>query len=90
MPNESIELSLAPLPSLAATRDVSTSASRAAMSRVERSVLAGPGWFDSSWDLQRGLVVHEGWPGDAGLRGWIESFLGAQLSAAGGASLSAR
>ena len=33
---------------------------------------AGPGWFDSSWDLQRGLDVREGLPDDAKLHEWIE------------------
>ena len=32
----------------------------------------GPGWFDSSWDLQRGLEVREGLPEDAKLHEWIE------------------
>ena len=31
----------------------------------------GPGWFDSSWDLTRGLEVHEGLPGDARLHEWL-------------------
>ena len=35
----------------------------------------GPGWFDSSWDLQSGLEVHEGLPGDAQLHEWIEACL---------------
>jgi len=35
----------------------------------------GPGWFDSSWDLQCGLEVREGLPGDAQLHEWIESCL---------------
>ena len=43
----------------------------------------GPGWFDSSWELRRGLEVKEGWCGDDRLHGWIENFLGAQRSAAG-------
>ena len=34
--------------------------------------LGGPGWFDSSWDLQRGLEVREGLPGDPQLNEWIE------------------
>ena len=34
--------------------------------------LGGPGWFDSSWDLQRGLEVREGPPGDPQLNEWIE------------------
>ena len=33
---------------------------------------AGPGWFDSSWDLVRGLDVLEGLPGDAALHEWLE------------------
>ncbi|MGZ8260928.1 MAG: hypothetical protein ACXWUL_10310 [Caldimonas sp.] len=45
--------------------------------------VAGPGWFDSSWELQRGLEVQEGWFGDDRLSGWIESFLAAQRSATG-------
>ena len=35
----------------------------------------GPGWFDSSWDLQRGLEVREGLPGDPQLDEWIEACL---------------
>ena len=35
----------------------------------------GPGWFDSSWDLQRGLEVREGLPGDPQLNEWIEACL---------------
>ena len=41
---------------------------------------AGPGWFDSSWELQRGLDVREGWSEDDRVTGWIESFLAAQRS----------
>jgi hypothetical protein len=43
----------------------------------------GPGWFDSSWELRRGLEVKEGWFGDDRLHGWIENFLDAQRSAMG-------
>ena len=32
----------------------------------------GPGWFDSSWELVRGLDVREGLPGDAGLYEWLD------------------
>ena len=32
----------------------------------------GPGWFDSSWELVRGLEVREGVPGDAGLYEWLD------------------
>jgi hypothetical protein len=35
---------------------------------------AGPGWFDSSWDLRCGLVVREGLPDDVGLREWLAAF----------------
>jgi hypothetical protein len=35
----------------------------------------GPGWFMSSWELQHGLEVREGWPGDTGLNEWIDGFL---------------
>jgi len=37
--------------------------------------IAGPGWFDSSWDLKRGLEVCESWPADMRLHGWIEDLL---------------
>ena len=46
----------------------------------------GPGWFESSWDLRRGLEVSEGWFGDDGLCGWIEEFLRTQRSIARTAS----
>jgi hypothetical protein len=36
---------------------------------------SGPGWYESSWDLQRGLDVHEGLPGDAKLHEWLEHHL---------------
>lgn len=36
---------------------------------------AGPGWFDSSWDLHRGLEVRESWSDDESVDGWIEDFL---------------
>jgi hypothetical protein len=53
--------------------------------RVERdrSGIAGPGWFDSSWELQRGLDVKEDWFGEDRLHGWIETFLCGQRTAAG-------
>lgn len=31
----------------------------------------GPGWFESSWELVRGLEVREGLPGNAGLNEWL-------------------
>jgi hypothetical protein len=35
----------------------------------------GPGWFESSWELNRGLEVHEGPPGDAPLNQWLTDWL---------------
>jgi hypothetical protein len=35
----------------------------------------GPGWFDSSWELDRGLEVREGLPSDASLHEWLETWL---------------
>ena len=34
-----------------------------------------PGWFDSSWELIRGLEVHEGLPFDARLHDWLRACL---------------
>jgi hypothetical protein len=42
----------------------------------------GPGWFDSSWDLIRGLDVREGPPGDARLNEWLAGWLRLDLAAA--------
>jgi len=50
---------------------------------------AGPGWFESSWDLERGLDVKEDWSGEDRLHGWIEEFLRAQRAAGRTASPSA-
>ena len=44
----------------------------------EPDVTGGPGWFDSSWDLGRGLEVHEGLPVDASLYEWLEATLRSQ------------
>jgi|GEM_PF-6998802 len=30
------------------------------------------GWYDSSWELRRGLIVREGVPADAHLDQWLE------------------
>jgi len=46
--------------------------------RGNTSRVAGPGWFDSSWDLSRGLEVREGWSDDERVHGWIEDFLRTQ------------
>ena len=37
---------------------------------------SGPGWFDSSRELVRGLDVTESVPGDATLNEWIRVCLG--------------
>ena len=49
----------------------------------------GPGWFDSSWDLRRGLDVCEGWSSDERVHGWIEDFLTTQRAIGRTASPSA-
>jgi hypothetical protein len=67
------ELSLVPIAATPAQRDA-------------RAHPVGPGWFESSWDLQRGLEVREDWSGEARLHGWIEDFLRAQRSVARTAS----
>lgn len=46
-----------------------------AATRAGRNLPEGPGWFSSSRELQLGLEVKEGWPGDAALNGWIETWL---------------
>jgi len=51
---------------------------------------AGPGWFESSWELRRGLEVKEGWSEDDRVRDWIEDFLAAQRTVARTVSPSAR
>jgi hypothetical protein len=33
----------------------------------------GPGWFDSSWELIRGLEVSDALPFDGGLDDWLQS-----------------
>ena len=33
----------------------------------------GPGWFDSSWDLDQGLAVDVAVPGDPPFQAWIEA-----------------
>ncbi len=56
---------------------------------TSRPLPDGPGWFDSSWELRSGLQVKEGWPADATLHGWIESWLQAVVGGGAGLSLSA-
>jgi hypothetical protein len=38
-------------------------------------VLSGPGWYDSSHELRRGLEVLEGLPSDTALEDWVELWL---------------
>ena len=33
----------------------------------------GPGWFDSSWDLDQGLAVEVAVPGDPSFQAWLEA-----------------
>ena len=41
----------------------------------DEALLHGPGWFDSSWDLECGLDVREGLPGDVRLNEWLTACL---------------
>ncbi len=50
----------------------------------------GPGWFESSWELTRGLEVHEGPPGDAPLNQWLTDWLRADAADAADARTAPR
>ena len=61
----------------AATRE-SAQVSAAALAELSRedadiadNASSGPGWFDSSRELVRGLEVTESAPGDAALNEWV-------------------
>jgi hypothetical protein len=43
----------------------------------------GPGWFDSSWDLVRGLEVREAAPSEAPLNDWLAWCLNAAAADSG-------
>jgi hypothetical protein len=84
MPNESPQLALVAV-------DTSSCRGASTATRPQRAVSsAGPGWFESSWDLRRGLEVKEGWSEDDRVRDWIEDFLAAQRTVARTVSPSAR
>ena len=55
------------------------------LSRREGGRVEGPGWFDSSFELRRGLDVSERWSDDDRVRSWVEDFLTARHVAASGA-----
>ena len=56
-----------------ATRsDVSERPFRTMHLDADPELLLGPGWFDSSWDLEQGLLVREGLPGDTKLLEWLD------------------
>ena len=57
--------------------------------RERVAAAAGPGWFDSSFDLHDGLEVREGWSDDDRVDGWIEDFLRTQRTIGRTASPSA-
>ncbi len=78
MPQDSTELALI------ASHSPSPRPCRGGHARVE-----GPGWFDSSWDLRRGLDVRETWSDDDRGRGGIGDFLLAQRAVGRTASPSA-
>jgi hypothetical protein len=84
MPNESPQLALVAV-------DASSFRGGSVATRPEQraATRAGPGWFESSWELRRGLEVKEGWTDDDRVRDWIEDFLSAQRTVARTASPSA-
>jgi hypothetical protein len=49
-------------------------------------ITLGPGWFDSSWDLDRGLAVEVALPGDPPFQAWIEAQARPLTAAAGQAA----
>ena len=56
---------------------------RLAAARVDRGAAPqGPGWFESSWELIRGLDVREGPPSDARLVEWLAAWRCADLEPA--------
>jgi len=75
MPNESPQLALV-------TVDSSSRRGAAVATRPQHHAptSAGPGWFDSSWELSRGLEVKESWTEDDRVSDWIDDFLSAQRS----------
>lgn len=91
MHNDAPELSLVPVPELDLAQRVFVAATRCAGIAAAAAPLpiAGPGWFDSSWDLRRGLIVTE--TDDDGLLAWSMRMLLPQGAggARSGASLSA-
>ena len=87
MAQDFAELALVPIGDAHSSTGVAGRAATGVASRTTHAI--GPGWFDSSWDLHRGLEVKEGWPRDSGLRTWTDELLGAQRAAGPIASPSA-
>jgi hypothetical protein len=52
-----------------------------AVEEREQIPAGGPGFFDSSFDLLRGLDVREGPPGDPKLNEWLENFVSQEKAA---------
>jgi len=64
------------LPALAVRESAQVSAAALAVmeredTNVTEELSSGPGWFDSSRELVRGLEVTESAPGDSALNEWI-------------------
>jgi hypothetical protein len=57
-------------------------ADEAAEAAVEPRAPCGPGWFDSSWELVRGLEVTESCSGDVRLDAWLEACIETCIDAA--------
>jgi hypothetical protein len=71
----SIRAALPTLPQLAVHPVTAARALQNLRDDDESETSRGPGWFDSSWDLQRGLEVREGLPGNASLNEWLAACL---------------
>ena len=57
-------------------RAVTTCPALASAATIDDAYLPlGPGWFDSSWDLKRGLEVNEGLPANASVNEWVMGLL---------------
>ena len=90
MHTDSPALALVAEPQFDAARRVFLAASRAGpLAATPGAVGVGPGWFESSWDLRRGLVVSEA--DHDGLLAWSWRLPERQVPTAsrGGASFSA-
>lgn len=64
-----------PDPHTGAHPEIAAQALGALVSEGEADAPCGPGWFESSRELVRGLEVMENAPGDAALNEWVRACL---------------